>query len=167
MRIRPTAPETADINFLALERLDDLSQLRPFVAVCDELGEHIHDLDRAIPRASERYSIMWRGYQGSGTAALRGQEAQAPEVLEAREEVQALKDQLKILHNNAGIARAELLLAKAQLLERLRPAMQEQLGPPLEALVRGLECAGAIERLCGLAPGHAQGRQLATLLLGY
>src|SRR5713101_1274378 len=114
MRLR-SAPEVSDTNFLNLRSLEDLPTLQQLVEECQHIGEHIHTLDRALPLAMERYAGLWKGYQGTSPISLLGQQAEAPEVIEARAEVQALKDQLKILHDNATVARSELELAKAQL----------------------------------------------------
>src|SRR5437763_6633715 len=111
MRIRTTAPGTDDINFLTLQRLDDLPPLLPYVATCDEISAHIHAVERSLPHAAERYASLWRAFQGATPISLLGHEVPTPEVVEARAEVQALKDQIKILHENALIARSELTLA--------------------------------------------------------
>ncbi len=133
MRLRNN-PETADINFLVLTSLEALPQLQKYVSACDELGEHIHNVEREIPFAAERYAAVWKGYQGTGTASLHGQEAEAFQVTEARAEVQA---------------------------------MQEQLGPPLTAVLHGLEACVATERLVGQIPGHGPARLAVGSILSY
>ena len=168
MRVRTTAPETADIDFLSLQRLEDLAQLEQYVSACDEISGHLRELDRLIPIATERYRALWTGFQGA-SLAFKGQEAEAPEVTEARGEIQDLQDQRRVLLDNAGIVRAELETAKAELRGQLLPAMRSQLGTPLDALIAGLQSVAAIERLCGALPGQnqAQIRQVMTAILGY
>src|SRR6266487_1344242 len=131
MRIRTTAPDTADIDFLSLTTLEALPALQRFVEECQHIGEHINALDFQIPRATERYSFLWRAYTGSAPTSLASNTFESPEVFEARQEVQDLQDQRKVLMDNAQIARAELNLAQAQLLERFMPDMRQQLGQPL------------------------------------
>lgn len=133
----------------------------------EEILSHIHELDRAIPKAVERQAVLWRGAHQFVTSSLAGQVVEPPELVDARGEVEDLKDQLRVLHDNAALAGAELDTARAELRDRLKPLMREQLGAPLVTLIRGLEAAQAVERLCGQAPGQGQGRQGASALLAY
>ena len=167
MRIRTTAPETADINFLVLTSLEVLPQLQQYVSACDELSQLIHDLEHSLPRLKERLAGLWRGFHSASSGSLGGQLSEPPELTESRAEIAELESQRKVLMDNAGIARAELALATAQLIEQLRANMHEQLGPPLTALIHGLESVTAIERLVGQVQGHGPARQTVRTILAY
>jgi hypothetical protein len=159
----PTIASTPD--FLSLAQLDELPALAPFVEVCNELGAQITDLDQRIRLATERYGALWKGFQGTTISGMGQQED--PAVTEARVVVKTLEAQRKRLATDAVAARADLQAATAELRATLLPAMAAQLAPPLSAVIEALEATQAIERLCGSVGGHAQGRELARLLLAY
>lgn len=164
--MRSTRTSTAPLDFFTLARIDDLPELQAEREAVEEIGQHIRHLDQTIPQAAERFSALWKGFN-STTTSFAGGLAEAPEVVEARATVEELQRQAKVLQNNAALARMELELAKSQLLEKLRPAMVEQLGEPIRALIRGYEAILSVERLCGTVAGHEPARRSIWFLLDY